>query len=62
MSKIKNNHPCKCGHYRINHRIGGSLSHILLYGRQLWCQVTNCICNDFKADNLKYLEKKYDKK
>lgn len=51
-------YPCTCGHSRINHDLPfgladrGSIKVIYV------CGVNGCSCDEFIADNLKYLEKK----
>jgi hypothetical protein len=52
-------YPCVCGHSKINHDNAfglsekrGSLKFVYM------CAVKYCNCDEFKADNLRYLEKK----
>jgi hypothetical protein len=56
MTKSKSKIPCKCGHSRINHLI---LPQDIIY---VPCAVWTCECEDYKPDNLKYLENEYEQK
>jgi hypothetical protein len=57
------NYPCQtCSHSKINHIVP------FMYSkpdrsceRLLMCGVKFCTCDEFKADNLKYLENQCDK-
>lgn len=54
---MENNFPCVCGHSRINHTscvCRSSDNHM-----QYQCSVIDCPCAEFKADNLRWLEKQY---
>lgn len=56
MTKRKHSVPCLCGHARVNH-----VYHLWEH-ETLSCGVWACECDDYKADNLRYLEEKYDKR
>ena len=44
--------PCRCGHTLENHcPFNGKKEN-----EEQWCGITYCPCNDFKQDNLRYLE------
>jgi hypothetical protein len=56
MSKINN--PCTCTHSRINHgKTQFYLKNNYMIDTREACGVKDCECEDFKLDNLKYLEK-----
>lgn len=59
--KRQNNYPCKCGHSRINHSMWKGL-YASDVDKEILCNVARCRCDNFKADNLKYLENQYDKR
>ena len=49
--------PCTCGHFKYAHYNG----YILQYCRGFKLSTT-CKCYEYKADNLTYLQMKYEKK
>lgn len=51
------NFPCTCGHAKVNHSKWPQSN----IPNELVCNVGGCDCFNFIADNLKYLENKYDK-
>lgn len=55
----KKDFPCECGHAKINHSAYVSLIDNFKIFK---CSVIRCYCEDFIPDNLKYLEKEYDKR
>ena len=51
---LENRYPCVCTHSKINHLFGGTGKHNIA----LICAVHGCSCDEFRPDNLRYLEKK----
>ena len=52
------NFPCSCGHSKRSHKRAD-----LATGNEEWCNVTRyCACEQYVPDNLKYLEKIFNKK
>jgi len=55
---VKNNAPCECGHSNINHVNEQFYVHEpYTVNVRKACGVRGCGCNEFKMDNLRYLEK-----
>jgi hypothetical protein len=65
---MKDNFPCKCGHYFVEHERGKWPEFREDKDMQNGCFVTvdllgaYCPCMEYKPDNLKYLEKIYESK
>ncbi len=59
---LENRLPCESGHSKANHvtqhfQLRTNVIHVVL-----GYSVKFCPCNDFKLDNLRFLEKEYDSK
>lgn len=57
----ENNQPCECGHSKINHiNQQFYIREKNTVDTRKGCGVRGCSCNEFKMDNLRFLEKEND--
>ena len=59
---LKNNAPCTCKHSKANHLSPYFTAEKNMIDAVMGCSVKFCSCNEFRLDNLRYLEKEYDAK